>query len=1102
MNLLSFLPSCTPSASACKPFTSPCRSNSPIELRILHNPQSYYHSDLCKQVNKALSVTTLIIQTLSSDTHFTPDWISQHDTTSTDPVPNSSFSLSTSSSSSSTTDRWRQHSLPRSSVAERRQQAHAERARQLQEMERQITDAATWSKRRTDLLTTSSQQHNNNNNDALFVLGDDDDDSDTKSNTTISSPTTSRKIDLRDATLEDLEGLIAASAQRLANYRLQKTTEVAAAASATTTASSKRQSMESIDSDIRSPGTSSSKKSSVHSNSNNLRLSYLLGSSGSGGDNDDDDGNNNEEDKRMNSSFVDDHTVTMADFAPQPSTTTPSTKRTAMASASYNSIRNKFESAAATTSQERILQFDPLLSTKTNGATKGKQSATTNTNLTSSTQSNLRFIAEARDKERRHASRPRPGELNLNDIKRSSSTMVDSPLTPTRLPTPRSNHASTSTAFSPRLASPAQSHSRRIRTLSTLDKREKEMVAWLRSDSNEKGLVKPSVSLSVSTSSRMRKSLPATKKTMMMEDDRDDSGDGDVEDQPKRRPIRTRTISTTSIGSAGRLHRDLARKNMKLLADFDPLLVDDKKKKAMPQRRQQHLLDNDDDNDTWGEADEEEPTLKRRQQPRSRVISMTTLERSSLSTSTRKAIATSKTTQQKSSSNVMPQESQSMSVRPASGRKRGKTLPGDLASPPAMAPLALPPMRLEPYGGLSSDETTTATATTSSVKQQASSTRSAKTPTRIPLPVSRTSRQSLRAVDNYSEDELLHLSESEKDRIATKPKKVDTNGQVTTGGAKIGPTTTVYSGSMIVSNSSGTRLGRSSDKPAQSISIRTRSTKATPTTSSPRPNKMPSTTTSENGIMNNTTRQRKVSTLSTSASASHVSKTSSHGAHGLISPPESIKGNHHHPSTSHTTGYHTLPSRRKPTLHERLQGLVDDSTQHTDTAWNSLVEHEKKLNKKVPVLRGGSASTSTKDSVPDKTTSSRAAMSSQAALKLYHSCLSSYEKKEILDYSQVYFVGNHAQKRLATKEHTTCNHGYDDDRGDYHIVLRDHLAYRYEVLEVLGKGSFGQVLKCFDHKEGKMTAVKIIRNKKRFHAQALVEVKILKDLIEWARSGR
>jgi dual specificity tyrosine-phosphorylation-regulated kinase 2/3/4 len=80
---------------------------------------------------------------------------------------------------------------------------------------------------------------------------------------------------------------------------------------------------------------------------------------------------------------------------------------------------------------------------------------------------------------------------------------------------------------------------------------------------------------------------------------------------------------------------------------------------------------------------------------------------------------------------------------------------------------------------------------------------------------------------------------------------------------------------------------------------------------------------------------------------------------------------------------------------------------------------------------------------------------------------------------------------------SATNFGYDDERGDYNIVEGDHLAYRYEVVDLLGKGSFGQVVRCVDHKTGILVAVKIIRNKKRFHQQALVEVNILKKLREW-----
>ena len=112
--------------------------------------------------------------------------------------------------------------------------------------------------------------------------------------------------------------------------------------------------------------------------------------------------------------------------------------------------------------------------------------------------------------------------------------------------------------------------------------------------------------------------------------------------------------------------------------------------------------------------------------------------------------------------------------------------------------------------------------------------------------------------------------------------------------------------------------------------------------------------------------------------------------------------------------------------------------------------------------------------------------------------LNIYEKGEIVDYQDVYFCGTHdANKHVGELSVTTTNFGYDDDRGDYTIVPGDHLYYRYEIVDVLGKGSFGQVVRCIDHKTGGLVAIKIIRNKKRFHQQALVEVNILKKLREW-----
>jgi len=117
--------------------------------------------------------------------------------------------------------------------------------------------------------------------------------------------------------------------------------------------------------------------------------------------------------------------------------------------------------------------------------------------------------------------------------------------------------------------------------------------------------------------------------------------------------------------------------------------------------------------------------------------------------------------------------------------------------------------------------------------------------------------------------------------------------------------------------------------------------------------------------------------------------------------------------------------------------------------------------------------------------------------------LNIFERGEIIDYKDIFFCGaKDAKKYIGDLASQSVNFGFDDDRGDYNIVLRDHLAYRYEVVDILGKGSFGQVVRCIDHKTGKLVAIKIIRNKKRFHQQALVEVNILQKLKDWVREAR
>lgn len=115
------------------------------------------------------------------------------------------------------------------------------------------------------------------------------------------------------------------------------------------------------------------------------------------------------------------------------------------------------------------------------------------------------------------------------------------------------------------------------------------------------------------------------------------------------------------------------------------------------------------------------------------------------------------------------------------------------------------------------------------------------------------------------------------------------------------------------------------------------------------------------------------------------------------------------------------------------------------------------------------------------------------ALRYYSSILTTYELHEIQNYPEIYFIGHKAKKRAGIIGGPN-NANYDNENGSYIHIIHDHVAYRYEVLKVIGKGSFGQVVKAYDHKTQDFCALKMVRNEKRFHRQAQEEIRILEHL--------
>ncbi|KAI8326003.1 kinase-like protein, partial [Martensiomyces pterosporus] len=87
-------------------------------------------------------------------------------------------------------------------------------------------------------------------------------------------------------------------------------------------------------------------------------------------------------------------------------------------------------------------------------------------------------------------------------------------------------------------------------------------------------------------------------------------------------------------------------------------------------------------------------------------------------------------------------------------------------------------------------------------------------------------------------------------------------------------------------------------------------------------------------------------------------------------------------------------------------------------------------------------------------------------------------------------------RRVLTKpSEGVKNDGFDNENSDYILyvndVIGDQEGKQYMILEMLGSGTFGQVVKCQNLKTSELFAVKVIKNKTAYYNQSMMEVQML-----------
>ena len=90
--------------------------------------------------------------------------------------------------------------------------------------------------------------------------------------------------------------------------------------------------------------------------------------------------------------------------------------------------------------------------------------------------------------------------------------------------------------------------------------------------------------------------------------------------------------------------------------------------------------------------------------------------------------------------------------------------------------------------------------------------------------------------------------------------------------------------------------------------------------------------------------------------------------------------------------------------------------------------------------------------------------------------LTPFEKEEIKQYKDIYYSGKIETKLNITLEDYNANNNIFSKDNRYIINKGDHISYRFNILKILGKGTYGTVIKANDHKRNIFRGIKIFNN--------------------------